>query len=72
MFRMLIPHETKPIETMGGCECLMLSRQVYEKKHLSQELRANLMFSEKIMLLKSNRLFDWPGGEDAKKKGAPK
>jgi len=69
---MLIPHETKPIEASKLLQGLFLSREIHENKSLGMELKENLMFSGKIMLLKLNNLILTTGGEEAKKKGAPK
>ena len=69
---MLIPHETKQIETGRVRRCCLLTREVYEKKQLRPDFRKTMLFSEKVMLLKQNRLFAGPGGKEGQKKGAPK
>ena len=69
---MLIPRQTKQFETLDRSQRFHRSREVYEKKQLSLDFDENVGYSEKIMLLNLNRLFDQRGGEEAKKKGAPK
>jgi hypothetical protein len=69
---MLIPLDTKPIETWKAWQHSLQSREVYEKKQLRLESRGNKRLIEKTMLLKSGGLFSWLGGGVAQKKGAPK